>query len=47
MGSSRTNVMLAKVWSGEKNINAAFLHLKTVSQNVSLEAELLGLMSVP
>ena len=25
----------------------AFLHLKTVNQNVSLEAELLDLMSIP
>ena len=36
-----------RVFPGQPRTTLAFLHLKTVVQNASLEAELLGLTSVP
>ena len=36
-----------RVFSGQPRTILAFLHLKIVVQNASLEAELLGLMSIP
>ena len=36
-----------RVFHGQPRITLAFLHLKTVMQNASLEAELLGLAFSP